>query len=107
MNNSVNSATSNPREKLMGDLKVVIEDAEELLKLTAGQAGEKVNEMRVRIQDRLHKAKGDLANLQGLAVDTAKQAARTTDEFVHERPWTAVGIAAGIGILAGMLISRR
>lgn len=98
---------ASPREKLMADLKVVIEDAEELLKLTAGQAGEKVSEMRARIQDRLHRAKGDLARLQSAAVDQARQAARVTDDFVHDRPWTAVGVAAGIGVLVGMLIARR
>ncbi len=100
-------AAASPRDKLMADLKVVIEDAEELLKLTAGQAGEKVNEMRTRIQDRLHRAKAELAHLQSAAVDQAKQAARATDDFVHDQPWTSVGIAAGIGVLVGMLIARR
>lgn len=101
------TTSASPRDKLMADLKVVIDDAEELLKLTAGQAGEKVTEMRARIQDRLHRAKSDLAHLQLVAVDQAKQAAKVTDEFVHERPWTAVGIGAAVGVLVGMLIARR
>ncbi len=101
------TTTASPRDKLMADLKVVIEDAEELLKLTAGQAGEKVGEMRARIQDRLHRAKADLSHLQSAAIDQAKQAAKATDDFVHDRPWTSVGIAAGIGVLVGMLIARR
>lgn len=97
---------ASPRDKLMSDLRVVIEDAEELLKLTAGQAGEKVAEMRLRIQDRLARAKGELARLQSAAVGQARVAAQATDEFVHERPWTSVGVAAGIGLLVGMLIAR-
>lgn len=103
----MNEQSASPRDKLMSDLKVVIEDAEELLKLTAGQAGEKVSEMRARIQDRLHRAKGDLSHLQSAAVDQARQAARVTDDFVHDQPWTAVGVAAGIGVLVGLLIARR
>lgn len=99
--------TVSPRDKLMSDLKLVIEDAEELLKLTAGQAGEKVGEMRSRIEDRLHRAKSDLSHLQAAALDQAKQAAKATDDFVHDRPWTSVGIAAGVGLLVGMLIARR
>lgn len=100
------STNASPRDKLMSDLRVVIEDAEELLKLTAGQAGEKVAEMRSRIQDRLVRAKGDLAQLQAAALEQARHAAKATDEFVHDRPWTSVGIAAGIGVLVGMLIAR-
>ncbi len=103
----MNEQTLSPRDKLMSDLRIVIEDAEELLKLTAGQAGDKVAEMRARIQDRLQRAKTELAHLQKLAVEQARHAAEATDEFVHERPWTSVGIAAGVGVLVGMLIARR
>ena len=103
----IEQAAASPRDRLMADLKLVIEDAEELLKMTAGQAGERVSEMRSRIEDRLQRANGELAQLQSAAVDQAKQAARATDDFVHERPWVAVGIAAGVGVLVGMLISRR
>ena len=99
--------TLSPRDKLMADLRLVIEDAEELLKLTAGQAGDKVAEMRARIEARLHRAKSELAHLQTLAVEQARHAAKATDEFVHDRPWTSVGIAAGVGVLVGMLIARR
>ncbi|HCI13500.1 MAG TPA: DUF883 domain-containing protein, partial [Gallionellaceae bacterium] len=35
-----------------------------------------------------------------------KEAAKVTDEYVHENPWKAVGIAAGVGLVIGMLISR-
>ncbi|MFD0668383.1 DUF883 family protein [Ramlibacter sp. MAHUQ-53] len=95
------------RDKLMSDLKLVIEDAEELLHLTAGQTGEKVAEMRARIQDRMQRARAELGRLQDAAVHQARQAVRATDEFVHERPWTSIGIAAGVGMLVGMLIARR
>jgi ElaB/YqjD/DUF883 family membrane-anchored ribosome-binding protein len=40
-------------------------------------------------------------------MEQTKAAARATDTYVHENPWKAVGIAAGAGILFGMLISRR
>lgn len=95
------------KEKLMSDLKLVIADAEELLKLTAGQVGDKASEMRLRMQDRLDKAKVELANLQEMAVARAKDAGRAADNYVHDNPWTAIGIAAGVGVVLGMLISRR
>lgn len=95
------------KEKLMSDLKVVITDAEELLKMTADEAGGKAKELRQRIQQRMDQAKIDLVALQDMAVGKAKDAGKAADAYVHENPWTAVGVAAGVGLLLGMLISRR
>lgn len=103
----MNEMSTSPKEKLMADLKVVIADAEELLKMTAGQAGEKASELRARMQTRMEQAKTELARLQGLAVERARDAGKATDAYVHENPWKAVGIAAGAGLIIGMLISRR
>jgi len=98
------------KEKLMQDLRLVVADAEELLKLTASQAGEKMNEKmsvaRERIQESLVSAKARLAVAEEAVVENAKLAAKATDEYVHDNPWKAVGIAAGAGLLVGMLISR-
>jgi ElaB/YqjD/DUF883 family membrane-anchored ribosome-binding protein len=95
------------KDKLVQDLKVVMSDAEELLRATANQAGEKVAAARERIQDSMHQAKVKLAEAEAIVLDKTKQAARVTDEYVHENPWKAVGIAAGIGLVVGLLIGRR
>jgi ElaB/YqjD/DUF883 family membrane-anchored ribosome-binding protein len=94
------------KEKLMQDLRVVVADAEELLRATAGQAGEKMSAARERIQENLAAAKQRLAAAQDAVVAKTKEAAKVTDEYVHENPWKAVGIAAGVGLVIGMLISR-
>lgn len=90
----------------MQDLRVVVADAEELLRATAGQAGEKVSAARERIQENLAAAKERLAAAQDAVVARTKEAAKVTDEYVHDNPWKAVGIAAGAGLIIGMLISR-
>jgi ElaB/YqjD/DUF883 family membrane-anchored ribosome-binding protein len=95
------------REKLMSDLKMVIADAEELLKLTAGEVGEKASEMRMRMQARMEQAKSDLASVQDMALGKARDAGKAADRYVHEQPWTAISIGVGVGLLLGMLISRR
>ncbi len=95
------------KEKLMQDLKIVIGDAEELLRATAAQAGEKATAAREKIQDSLHQAKTKLAEAEGVVIDKGKEAARVTDEYVHDHPWKAVGVAAGIGLIVGLLIGRR
>ena len=95
------------RDKLVTDMKIVIADAEEILRATASQAGEKVSELRERIQERLRDAKVRLADAEAAIVDKTKAAARATDDFVHDNPWRAVGIAAGAGLVIGVLIGRR
>ena len=105
MNTELND-TGVSKERLMQDLRIVVADAEELLRATASQAGEKVSAARERIQENLEVAKERLAEAQQQAVAKTKAAARATDEYVHENPWKAVGIAAGAGLIIGMLISR-
>lgn len=95
------------RDKLVQDMRVVIADAEELLRATATQAGERIGVARERIQDSLHDAKVKLAELEAVMLERAKQAARYTEEYVNENPWRAIGVAAGVGVLLGLLLSRR
>ena len=95
------------KEKLAADLKVVVADAEELLRATASQAGEKVGVARERIQASLASARVKLAETERAVLDKTKLAAKATDEYVHEHPWQAIGTAAGVGLLIGMLIARR
>lgn len=95
------------KDKLMSDLRVVIADAEELLRMTADQAGEGVADVRSRVQARMNQAKADLLHMQEAAVAKAKAAGHATDEFVHENPWKSIGIAAGVGLVLGLLVGRR
>ncbi|HQW20193.1 MAG TPA: DUF883 family protein [Rhodocyclaceae bacterium] len=95
------------KEKLIADFKMVVADTEELLRATAGQAGEKVNEIRARAQDRLNIAKLKLAEAEEILVDKAKQVGRAADDYVHDNPWSSVGMAAGVGFLIGLLVGRR
>lgn len=95
------------RDKLMDDLKVVIADAEQLLHMTADEAGDAAGDIRSRLQTRMNQAKADLILLQQAAVAKARAAGHATDEFVHENPWKSMGIAGSVGLLLGLLISRR
>ena len=95
------------KQKLVADLKVVVADAEELLRATATQAGEKVSAARERIQASLATAKVKLTDAERALVDKTKDAAKAADVYVRENPWQAVGIAAAAGLVLGVLISRR
>jgi ElaB/YqjD/DUF883 family membrane-anchored ribosome-binding protein len=100
-------ATTVQRDRLVEDLKAVIADAEELLALTADQAGEGAVKLRERVTARLASARERLAALQATAIERAKAAGHAADQYVHEKPWYAIGAAAAAGVVVGMLIGRR
>lgn len=100
-------ASITEQQQLVTDMKSVIADAEDMLTATADQAGEKVATLRARIQDRLKGAKVRLSEAEAALIAKTRAAARATDTYVHEQPWTAVGIAAGVGLLVGLIIGRR
>ena len=104
---NTNQSSVDSQEQLVSDIKSVISEAEEMLGATADQTGEKIANLRARIQARLRDAKLRLVEAEALLVTRTKAAARATDEYVHESPWTAVGIAAGVGLLVGLIIGRR
>lgn len=95
------------KDRLQNDLRAVIADAEELISTAAVQVGAGANEARLRMQARLQQAKANLGQLQESAVAQARAAGHAADDYVHERPWRAIGAAAGLGLLVGLLIGRR
>lgn len=94
-------------DQLIDDLTAVIRDAENLLRATAAQTGEKVDEMRARAEESVRVAKERLAGIEDEALKHARAVAGEADEYVRGNPWQAVGIAAGIGLVLGLLMSRR
>jgi ElaB/YqjD/DUF883 family membrane-anchored ribosome-binding protein len=94
------------REKLAGDLRTLIGDAEELLKASANQAGEKFAVARQKIEQSLVEGKKSLADAEKLVVQKSKEAVDVADDYVRENPWSAVGIAAAVGLVIGVLIRR-
>lgn len=95
------------RDRLMDDFKKVIQDAEELLKATAGQTGDKIGVVRERAEQSLREARRKLGEMESNVVDRARAAAKATDNLVHEKPWQSVTLATAVGVMLGMLISRR
>jgi len=107
MDTNMESTTGNEeevtREKLMNDLKTVARDAEELLKATAGDLGEKTKEVRARLSAALDRAKESYQALQ----DKAAAGVRATDECIRANPYPAIGVAFGVGVLLGIFLKRR
>lgn len=95
------------KERLAADVNAVLVDAEELLKQAAQATGEEAKALRNRAQDAIGRARDSLVHLEQRAVAQTKAAAHATDNWVHDHPWTAVGIAAGVGFLIGLVVNRK
>ncbi len=100
-------ANVSEQQQIVTDMKSVIADAEDMLHATADQVGDKVAALRARIQERLKGAKVRLSDAEAALIAKTRAAARATDTYVHESPWTAIGIAVGVGLLVGLIVSRR
>jgi len=94
------------KEKLVTDLRTLVNDAEELFKVTATQAGEKVAVARQKVEQSLIEGRKALADAEKVLVKKSKECAEIADDYVRENPWGAIGIAAGVGLLLGLLIRR-
>ena len=103
----MNTQTAPSTDKLVEDLKVVMRDAEALIKATSAQTGEKIQEVRARAEESLRQARTRLTALEDEALQRAREMADATETYVRENPWQSVGIAAGVGLLVGLLLSRR
>lgn len=99
--------TDAARDRLISDVKVLMADADEIVKAMASATGEKAVELADRLRVNMRNAKDKMADVQVVVADKAKVAVRVTDDYVHDNPWQAVGIAAGVGLLLGLLIGRR
>ncbi len=94
-------------QQLVTDLKVLAADAEELVKATAAQTGDRIAEVRGKIQQSVAELKPRLAQAQSVLTENARAAASSADTMVRDNPWGAIGVAAGVGLLLGLLIGRR
>lgn len=99
--------TDTARDRLISDVKVLMADADEIVKAMASATGEKAVELADKLRINMRNAKDKMADAQIAVADKAKVAARVTDDYVHDNPWQAVGIAVGVGLLLGLLIGRR
>ncbi len=95
------------RSKMAGDIKTVITDGQGLLKAAAEVSGERFEVARGKFEEKLGSARTRLADVSQAAIGTARKTAAAADDYVHDSPWTVIGITAAAGILIGFLAARR
>lgn len=93
--------------KLLDESKDILQQTEHLLGKAVNATGEEAKALQSRIMGSLRDAKVRLTEVEQASVAKAKAAAKVTDTYVHENPWKAIGLGAAVGVVIGLLISRR
>lgn len=94
-------------DQLNDHFKAALADAEALVKATANLGGESLASVRAKAEESLKVLRARSAEAQAALVVKARAAANITDAYVHDSPWEAIGVAAGVGVLIGVLVARR
>jgi ElaB/YqjD/DUF883 family membrane-anchored ribosome-binding protein len=94
-------------QKLVTDLKVLAADTQELIRATAEQSGEKVNVAREKARAAIAQAQARVAAAEALAVERARVAIRTTDEYAHGHPWALAGMVGLVAFAVGYIAGRK
>jgi len=102
-----NAQSAVARERVRADLENLTRDAEDLLKVTAGDVSEKAREVRTRMTAALERAKATCVRLQEQTVATARAAAKKADVVIRDHPYESIGVAFGLGLLIGVLVNRK
>jgi ElaB/YqjD/DUF883 family membrane-anchored ribosome-binding protein len=101
------SNTERAFDDLVDEFRALVDSMEDVLSAAAGDSGEKLTELKGKAEASLRKAKARLGDMEGSAVAKARKIVSDSDDYVHENPWTMIGIGAGIGLLLGLLIGRK
>jgi len=94
-------------DALVDEFRALVGSVEDVFSAAADSSGEKLTELKGQAEANLTKAKATLSNMEKRAARKARTIAADSDDYVHESPWTAIGMAATIGLLLGVLIGRK
>lgn len=100
-------SSGTPSDRLMDEFAGILSDAQDMLQRANTETGDRARDMRSQVDAKLLRGKLRLQELQGEAAQRAREAARATDDYVHENPWPALGVAVVGGFVIGLLMNRR
>lgn len=89
------------------EVRGLLADIEDLVMSTTSLTGEDLARAKAKLAERVASAKASVAKMGGVIADRTRHTARVTDAYVHDSPWQALGIAAAVGMLIGVVLTRR
>mgnify|MGYP005809438457 CR=1 FL=1 len=101
------SSVNGAAKDTSGDMKALVKDAQSLLSAAASLTGNKADELRERGMELLDQALGRAGKYQDQAMVKGKELAHSADVYVKDNPWRTVAVAAGVGLLLGVILGRK
>jgi len=98
-----NESVQTPKE-LLAELQSLVIEAE---KMMGASLTEHTEEAMSALRTRFNAAQERLGNLYDGAKQRVAAGAKCTDEAIRANPYQSLAIAAGVGLLVGVLVGRR
>ncbi|MDR0806854.1 MAG: YqjD family protein [Enterobacteriaceae bacterium] len=95
------------KELLREELETLVDTLEEILHSPNDKPKAELDKLRAKAEHLLHGTRARIHEANEKIVDHTKEAASKADHYVHEKPWTSVGIGAAVGLVLGALLARR
>lgn len=102
-----NSTSQSSQDKLIDSVKASLNEAEAMLREAAASSGDRAAELREKAMISLRRTREALYDAQDVMMARGRKAARQADDYVHDNPWQAIGVAAVAGLILGLLVGRR
>ena len=102
-----NSTSQSSQDKLIDSVKASLNEAEAMLREAAASSGDRAAELREKAMISMRRTREALYDAQDVMMARGRKAARQADDYVHDNPWQAIGVAAGAGLILGLLVGRR
>lgn len=97
----------NSSDLLRGELETLANTLEEILNSSSDKPKEELDKLRSKAQHLLQDTRTRLNETSEKIVGQTKEIAGKADNYVHEKPWAGVGIGAAVGLVLGVLLTRR
>ena len=92
-----------PNQSTSASFAPLLEEAQALITATKDVAGQNVQDIRKRLDEKLATAKEAYKHVR----DKAAEGTKNADEYVRQNPYAGMGIGVGIGVLIGFFLARR
>ncbi|MFO1389134.1 YqjD family protein [Cellvibrio sp.] len=100
---------SNPQayEEILKEFKHFMDDAEDMFHSATSATGEDLLKIKSQFRQRVRSAKERVGNASNSIIKQAYKTADLTNDYVHQKPWTAIGTGVALSLLAGYLLSTK
>ena len=89
------------------EVRKLIADVEELIRRVGDAADPELARLRAKVESTVVTTKKAISDGTEQVQRQAKEAFETSDRYVRDQPWEAIGIAAIAGLAIGFLVGRR